>query len=115
MTFKTRKIMIHFRKNNSNLLLVIVCVLCACQSDKRKAIPIVDETEIVEKTDIDETEVEKRNERDSVWIKDSIEYSQATKILYEKEGDLIIGDFHMGMTHEELDSRKIIQNTIRIN
>ena len=96
-------IMLYKRKINTTLLIVVLSFFCACQSDRRKASPVVDDTEVAEKISVEETEVAKKNGRDSLWIKDSIEYSEATKKLYEKEGDLIIGDFHFGMSHEDLD------------
>ena len=65
-------IMLYKRKINTTLLIVVLSFFCACQSDRRKTSPVVDDTKVAEKTIVEETEVAKMNGRDSLWIKDSI-------------------------------------------
>lgn len=47
-------------------------------------------------------------EKDSIWKEDSLKYSEASKVLFEKEGDHIIKDFYFGMSHEVFDSAVVV-------
>ena len=51
--------MLYKRKINTTLLIVVLSISCACQSDRRKTSPVVDDTKVAEKTIVEETEVAK--------------------------------------------------------
>lgn len=74
-----------------------ILMIVSCKSESQKRIEKI-------RLDLQVKKERIKAEKDSIWIEDSLKFSEASKVLYEKEGEHIIKDFYFGMSHEDFDS-----------